>query len=181
MVTAHPIGCNAVSWAPAVVPGSLVAPQPATGTGTGTGPATDAAAALPPVRRFASAGCDHVVRLWAFSEEQNRWIEETEPLAAHTDWVRDVAFAPGHGLPRTQLATASQDRSVIIWTQDSAAGPEWTHIALDPTGDGQGRFADTVWKVSWSVSGNVLAVCCGDGKISLWKENLTGEWECINE
>jgi len=43
------------------------------------------------------------------------------------------------------------------------------------------KFADTVWRVSWSVSGNVLAVSCGDGKVSLWKENLKGDWECISE
>jgi protein transport protein SEC13 len=31
--------------------------------------------------------------------------------------------------------------------------------------------------VSWSFSGNVLAVSGADNKISLWKENLKGEWE----
>lgn len=43
------------------------------------------------------------------------------------------------------------------------------------------KFPDTVWRVSWSVSGNVLAVSCGDGKITLWKENLKGTWECVSE
>lgn len=149
-----------------------MAPQPVAGQ--------DAAQALPLVRRFASAGCDNVVKLWEFSEEQNRWVEEAVPLTGHTDWVRDVAFAPGQGLPRTQLASASQDRTVLIWTQD-AASQEWSKVTLDPSSDGQGKFPNTVWKVSWSISGNVLAVSCGDGKISLWKENLKGEWECVNE
>jgi protein transport protein SEC13 len=31
--------------------------------------------------------------------------------------------------------------------------------------------------VSWSLSGNVLAVSTGDNRISLWKEKLSGGWE----
>lgn len=124
------------------------------------------------------------------SDEQNKWME-IEQLTGHTDWVRDVAFAPNIGLPRSHLATASQDRTVLIWTQDTLSSP-WTKVALSPPGaatgaDGaaaggaEGKFPDTVWRVSWSVSGNVLAVSCGDGKISLWKENLKGAWECVSE
>ncbi|KDN35578.1 WD40 repeat-like protein [Tilletiaria anomala UBC 951] len=189
MVAAHPIGCNAVSWAPAAVPGSLIAAQQPAGPG-----AQGAASPLPSVRRFASAGCDNSVKLWEFNQEQNRWVD-IEQLVGHSDWVRDVAFAPNIGLPRSHLATASQDRTVLIWTQDTLTSP-WTKVALNPTsgsapqgaastgGDtptSAGKFPDTVWRVSWSVSGNVLAVSCGDGKITLWKENLKGGWECISE
>lgn len=41
------------------------------------------------------------------------------------------------------------------------------------------RFESVLWRVSWSLSGNVLAVSQGDNKVSLWKENLRGEWECV--
>lgn len=44
------IGCNAVSWAPAVVPGSLIE-QP-----SGQKPNY--------VKRFVSGGCDNLVKLW---------------------------------------------------------------------------------------------------------------------
>lgn len=37
-----------------------------------------------------------------------------------------------------------------------------------------------VWKVSWSLSGNVLAVSTGDNKVTLWKETLKGEWEKVS-
>lgn len=163
IVTAHPAGCNAVSWAPAVVAGA------------------DVNAPAPLVRRFASAGCDSVVKIWEFSEEDNRYIE-VEQLAGHTDWVRDVAFAPNLGLARTYLASASQDGTVLIWTQNGAEAP-WTKTALQPKSNpaDPAKFPDTVWRVSWSISGNVLAVSCGDGKVSLWKENLKGAWECISE
>jgi WD40 repeat protein len=90
---AHAIGCNAVSWAPAARAGSLLAP------GTGGRAA--------PVKRFASAGCDNIVKIWGFSEETQAWVEE-DVLEGHTDWVRDVAWAPNIGLPRSYIATASQ-------------------------------------------------------------------------
>jgi protein transport protein SEC13 len=63
-----------------------------------------------PVKRFASAGCDNIVKIWGFSEETQAWVEEGV-LEGHTDWVRDVAWAPNIGLPRSYIATASQVRS----------------------------------------------------------------------
>lgn len=93
----HAIGCNAVSWAPAIHPGSLIQPhQPGAPT-----PA--------PFKRFASAGCDNLVKIWSFREGSQAWVEE-ETLEGHGDWVRDVAWAPNIGLPRSYIATASQVR-----------------------------------------------------------------------
>lgn len=37
-----------------------------------------------------------------------------------------------------------------------------------------------VWRVSWSLSGNVLAVSGGDNRVTLWKETLKGEWERVS-
>ena len=58
-------------------------------------------------------------------------------------------------------------------------------------------FEDVVWHVSWSVSGNILAVSGGDNKVrkmylnlcfynncdqvSLWKETLDEQWQCISD
>ncbi|KAH7100311.1 WD40 repeat-like protein [Auriculariales sp. MPI-PUGE-AT-0066] len=172
MFTGHAIGCNAVSWAPAVLPGSLIVPQPGAPTVPG-----NASASLPTVKRFASAGCDNLVKIWGFREDTEKWVEE-EILDGHTDWVRDVAWAPNIGLPRSYIATASQDKTVLVWTKDSQNSP-WQKTALD--GGNGGKFADVVWRVSWSLAGNILAVSCGDGKVTLWKENLRGVWECVSE
>lgn len=177
---AHAIGCNAVSWAPATRPGALITPTP----GAIPGAPNQAPA---PTKRFASAGCDNVVKIWGFSEESQAWVEE-DVLDGHTDWVRDVAWAPNIGLPRSYIATASQDKTVLIWTKDSAQAP-WVKTVLDPTTlspsaattNGAGKFPDVVWRVSWSLAGNILAVSCGDGKVTLWKENLKGGWECVSD
>ncbi|KIM79276.1 hypothetical protein PILCRDRAFT_561803 [Piloderma croceum F 1598] len=176
----HAIGCNAVSWAPATQPGSLITPQQ-----------NNAVPGQPPapvqtIKRFASAGCDNLVKIWGYREDSQSWVEE-ETLEGHTDWVRDVAWAPNIGLPRSYIATASQDKTVIIWTKDALTAP-WIKTTLDPSSASTtaapastGKFPDVVWRVSWSLAGNILAVSCGDGKVTLWKENLRGVWECVSD
>jgi protein transport protein SEC13 len=124
------------------------------------------------------------VRIWGYREDQQAWVEE-DVLEGHTDWVRDVAWAPSVGLTRSYIATASQDRTVCVWVRD-APGGQWVRSVLDPSSSGEasatgGKFPDVVWRVSWSLAGNLLAVSCGDGKVTLWKENLRGVWECVSD
>lgn len=149
---AHTIGCNAVSWAPAV------------GGAHGQ-------------MRFVSGGCDNLVKIWRYdssaSAGETNWVEEAK-LEAHSDWVRDVAWSPALGSDRSIIASCSQDKRVIIWTSDNG-GATWSPKTLE-------TFDDVVWHVSWSISGNMLAVSGGDNKVSLWKEMLEpGEWQCITD
>jgi len=177
----HAIGCNAVSWSPATQPGSLITPQQNNAVPGQPGPTPQT------VKRFASAGCDNLVKIWGYRDDSQSWIEE-DTLEGHTDWVRDVAWAPNIGIPRSYIATASQDKTVLIWTKDTPTSP-WVKTALDPsttmsstaTPATPGKFPDVVWRVSWSLAGNLLAVSCGDGKVTLWKENLKGVWECVSD
>lgn len=48
---AHGMGCNAVSWAPAIVPGNLLSTQPDLNAHS---------------MRLATGGCDNVVKIWNF-------------------------------------------------------------------------------------------------------------------
>jgi len=153
---AHAIGVNAVSWAPPLAPGSLVSAQPQTA----------------PVKRFVSGGCDNLIKIWRFYENENTWRAE-QTLEHHTDWVRDVAWAPNIGLPFSTIASCSQDGTVVIWTQEHNS-PNWVKKVLP-------KFPDVVWRVSWSITGNILAVSGGDNKVTLWKESLDNEWKCISQ
>ena len=56
-IESHNVGCNAVSWAPALQN-----------------------------KRFVTGGCDNLVKIWKFDEETQKWINE-HTLEGHTDWV----------------------------------------------------------------------------------------------
>merc|ERR1712176_1217311 len=61
-------------------------------------------------------GCDNMVKIWN-QDESGSWTEEANgKLEGHSDWVRDVAWAPSIGSNRSIIASCSQDRRVIIWT-----------------------------------------------------------------
>ena len=143
------LGCNAVSWAPFHSVGS----QGPTG----------------PIRRVVTASCDKTIKIWSLVEGETDWTkQELSSAPAHSDWVRDVAWAPSTGLPVNLIASCSEDKHVYVWSQtvdDSAWKRELLHI-----------FDAPVWRVSWSVTGNVLAVSSGDHKVTLWKETLDKKW-----
>jgi protein transport protein SEC13 len=157
-IPAHNNGCTAVSWGPDLAAGSLLK------QGQQQGPRSQ--------QRFVTAGCDNRVRVWGWNGEQNQWVEEkfANDDNRHNDWVRDAAWAPSVGLANT-IATCSEDKTVIIWTEK---GGMWRKAHVLP-------FKHNVWKVSWSVMGNILAVSQGDNKVSLWKESIDGGWQNLSE
>lgn len=123
-------------------------------------------------RRFVTGGSDELVRIWVYREESDSYELEHE-LKGHSDWVRDVSWSPSV-LVRSYIASASQDRTVLIWSQDNDG--KWQKQQLT-----EDKFPDVCWRVSWSLSGNILAVSGGDNKVTLWKENLQGKWESAGE
>ena len=125
-----------------------------------------------PIRRIVSGGCDNLVKIWKYSESLRKW-EISEPefvLKKHEDWVRDVAWCPNMGLNGSIIASCGQDMKLYIWKREGE-GSEWKCTSID-------GFNDIVWRVSWSVTGHVLAVTSFD-KVSLWKESPTGEWKMM--
>lgn len=160
MFDAHTLGCNAISWASSAAPGSL------NSASTGTTPL--------PVRKIATAGNDGLVKIWNFMADSQMWVVEAA-LEGHTDWVRDVAFAPNVGTEKAMLASCGHDKRVLIWTKDEPGAAGWHKQELN-----EGEFKETVWRVSWSLAGGVLAVSCGDNKVTLWRETLDNSWECAN-
>lgn len=127
------------------------------------------------VRRIATGGCDNLVKIWRFDDADQAWHCEHQ-LAHHKDWVRDVAFAPNVGLPGQTLASCSQDGGVVVWTL-AAGSAAWLPGVVH-------KFADVVWRVSWSLTGSILAVSGGDNEVSMWKEAASGEaksWQMVSK
>lgn len=157
------LGVNAVSWAPYTPTDS-----------------TEEFSSL----SLVTGGCDNRIRFWTHAQGQSavgaEWVEETDVLGGtlrHTDWVRDVAWAPGSTTSKmTMVASCSEDGTVIVWTRTSSVeGGEgkWMPSLLH-------TFDGPVWRLSWSVTGHILAVSSGDDSVTLWKANLDGTWQKVS-
>lgn len=59
------------------------------------------------------------LQIWQFSDAKRQWAQQGPALTGHTDWVRDVAWAPNLGMPLNTIASAGQDGKVIIWTEQN--------------------------------------------------------------
>lgn len=150
------LGCLSVSWAPYA-----------------HGSAADGQA---PPKRLVTGSCENMVRVWQYAPAEASWKQERlvqEQALVHKDWVRDVAWAPFSGMPVNTIASCSEDRSVLIWTQDEAGEGAWTPTLLH-------TFDSPVWRVSWSTTGNVLAVSSGDSKVTLWKQEVDASWKQVS-
>lgn len=165
LFTAHPTGCNAISWSPSVLPGSLINPQ----TRLANAPSgQNAPTSPPPVQRFITAGSDNLLKVWVLNANTTTgsfstpafdgananltWVLE-ETLEGHSDWVRDVAWAPNVGLPKSYVASCGQDRRVIVWTKDGDA-KGWKKTELDAGGLEGNANAEGTWIVCFVVLSN---------------------------
>ncbi|KAL7059971.1 hypothetical protein AAHC03_09647 [Spirometra sp. Aus1] len=99
------------------------------------------------------------------------WTEEAR-LEGHTDWVRDVAWSPSLSLSRQLIASCGQDCRVIIWQSQRGASGQTASEQLGDTAEPAvwkllplQTYSDVVWHVSWSLTGNILAVSGGDNKV----------------
>ena len=151
-----PLGVNSASWAPYSVVGE-------------GGGASSSSSPAPP--RIATGGSDNGIRVWRRNATSGTWEQEafdsSVPGAGHTDWVRDVAWAPGVVPGTSVVASCSEDRTVIVWKQgvvvavdDDGAGEEGGEEEGGGGGGGDGAggkwtptllntFEDPVWRVSW--------------------------------
>ena len=158
-VTDNALGVNAVSWAPYVAPSG----------GTDGDGAT---------MRVATAGCDNRIRFWTKkSSAGSQWEEDAAPLGqavAHSDWVRDVAWAPPIVPGMDVVASCSEDGTVIVWTRKEDGSKVWEPSLLN-------NFGEPVWRLSWSVTGSILAVSSGDSTVTLWKAGLEGKYKQVSQ
>lgn len=153
IIDAHQIGVNAACWAPITFNG-----------GNNN------------EKRFVTGGCDNLVKIWKSDETDPKKYQLEHTLRAHSDWVRDVAWSPSV-LNKSYIASVGQDSQCVIWTKDQESKDnEWKQTVLK-----ENKFDDVLWRASWSLSGDVLALSGGDNRITLWRENLQGQWESAGE
>ncbi|XP_027290243.1 nucleoporin SEH1-like [Cricetulus griseus] len=118
------------------------------------------------------------VQIFEYNENIRKYAE-AETLITATDPVHDIAFAPNLGRSFHILAIATKD--VRIFTLKpvrkeltSSGGPTKFEIHM------VARFANhnsQVWRVSWNITGTVLASSGDDSCVRLWKANNMDNWK----
>ncbi|KAK2162204.1 hypothetical protein LSH36_102g09008 [Paralvinella palmiformis] len=107
------------------------------------------------------------VMIYEYSDNTRTWTRTCEcPVS---DTVRDVAFAPNLGRSYHILAVAAKD--VLIFTLKPDTKPR--RDCLPELG------LLTVWRLSWNITGTILASSGDDGCVRLWKVNYLDNWKCI--
>jgi WD40 repeat protein len=155
-------------------------------------PVVSSVALGPTGRQMATAGDDHLVRIWDF--QQGVVLRR---LTGHGDWVRAVAFSPDG----QRLATAGDDRRVRVWdltnggliystptpntvTQTLAFSPDGRllvaggfgrHVVVIRAADGQfdrnlETPGDDVRALAFSPDGMQLAAAGRTGSIRVWND-----------
>ncbi len=71
------------------------------------------------------------VQVWQLDDTKRQWVQQGEPLGGHSDWVRDVAWAPNLGMPMNTIASAGQDGKIIIWTEQSGKWNKLVRMACN--------------------------------------------------
>uniref|UniRef100_A0A8D8YLQ0 Nucleoporin SEH1 n=1 Tax=Cacopsylla melanoneura TaxID=428564 RepID=A0A8D8YLQ0_9HEMI len=114
--------------------------------------------------------------LLEYSDSSRRW-NKTEFLPHILEPVHDIAFAPNLGRSYHLLALATKTVKVV---------------KLKPVLDVMGSRFDieiignldehccTVWRVSWNVTGTIIASSGDDGCVRLWKSHHTEGFRCIS-
>jgi protein transport protein SEC13 len=161
---AHEVGCNAISWAPSAPLASLTQQPDQQQQPQQQQPQLQS--------RLVSGGGDNTVKVWVLNYDTREWENEFAGVK-HTDWVRDVAWAPNIGLPYDTIASCSQDQTVLIWRRNVTTTGNWEDKLLN-------KFNSVVWRVSWSLTGNLLAVSTADNQVTLWKEAFDGKWTKVS-
>ncbi|EGR33337.1 protein transport protein sec13, putative [Ichthyophthirius multifiliis] len=103
-------------------------------------------------------------------------------LSGHTNWVRDVAWSPSFGNNYDTIASCSEDGKVIIWKlYPNKDYTEYEQIKKHQVIE---KFGVPVWRISWSQTGNMLAVSGTnvnqDNIVVVFQENENSEWEQIS-
>jgi len=123
-----------------------------------------------PTMRLVSGGCDNSVV--SFHCENEAWAQEFPPMpAAHTDWVRDVAWRPLEGA--SVVASGSWDKTVVIYQQEQE-GQQWRQLC-------KLTLPNKVARLSWCESGSILGVACGENDVVLYKEAYDGNYEEVGK
>lgn len=120
------------------------------------------------------------VIIFEYSENSRRWTK-IDTINVSED-VHDIAFAPSIGRSFHILAVASKELQIFnlkpIIDPTSSTRLEITQ-AKQAVDNIPGERVNNSWRVSWNLTGTIIASTGDDGLIRLWKMNYLKSWRCV--
>ncbi|XP_066266919.1 nucleoporin SEH1-like [Branchiostoma lanceolatum] len=124
------------------------------------------------------------VQIYEYNDNIRKW-QKVETLMAITDAVHHISFAPNLGRSYHLLAIATKDVRIITLKclrkePNAGANPGGMSKFEIRQAAQFDEHNSQVWRVSWNITGTVLASSGDDGCVRLWKANYLDNWKCIS-
>uniref|UniRef100_A0A6A7GD02 Nuclear pore complex component n=1 Tax=Hirondellea gigas TaxID=1518452 RepID=A0A6A7GD02_9CRUS len=117
-------------------------------------------------------GTRNSAKIWEYSNDYKRW-QSVCLLDGHTEDIYDVVWAPKMGRKYHLIATGCKDGIVRIF-KISSKGEFTVNLVAELN-----QHQSPVWRVSWNVTGTILASSGSDGTVRLWKADSEDNWRQI--
>lgn len=142
------------------------------------------------------------VLIYEYNEHERRWVK-ADAVASATDPVHDLSFAPYIGRSYHLLGIASKNVQIVTIkpiqstsTANISLPPSMSHLQTSEHHQSPStslmtqparfeiktvaQFDDhlsQVWRVSWNITGTILASSGDDGTVRMWKSNYLDNWK----
>jgi WD40 repeat protein len=102
---------------------------------------------------------------------------------AHENYIREISWSANSALGYYLLATGGEDQYAKIWK--IYLEKDLDKCRHDEVVLGSGKFASSIWRVSWNFSGNLLAVGFsnqeGVNVVQVFAETEKDKWDVISD